>query len=341
MRAIVITTPGGPEVLREREVPTPEPGPNQVRVRVRAVGLNRADLLQRRGMYPAPPGSSAEIPGLEYAGVVDVVGAAVTRWRPGDRVMGIIAAGAYAEAVVVHEAEALAIPGGLSFEEAAAIPEAFLTAHDALFTLLDLGAGENLLVHAIGSGVGLAALQLAHVAGARVLGTSRSAWKLERALELGLDVAIDTGPESGAAPGTGGHRHETFDDVAQRETGGAGVNAILDLVGGDYLAGNLRALAPRGRVAVVGLVAGRSAELDLGLLLSKRITLVGTVLRSRSLEEKIAVADAFRETALPLFETGQLRPILDRTYPFAEVGRAHKYMETNRNFGKVVLRWEG
>jgi NADPH:quinone reductase-like Zn-dependent oxidoreductase len=369
MRAIVITAPGGPEVLREREVPTPEPGIGEVRVRVRAVGLNRADLLQRRGHYPAPPGAPAQIPGLEYAGMVDDVGAGVTRWRPGDRVMGIVGGGAYAEAVVVHEREALPIPSNLDFDAAAAIPEAFLTAHDALFTLLGLTSGEDLLVHAIGSGVGLAALQLAHAAGARVIGTSRSAWKLQRALELGLDSAIDTGEAAGESAGgsgravgspeavgggagsvggevqpsgsaTGGKGGKGFDDVVLRETGGAGVAAVLDLVGGAYLAGNLRALASRGRVVVVGLVAGRSAELDLGLLLSKRLTLIGTVLRSRSLEEKVAVAEAFRANALPLFEEGRLRPVVDRVFSFDEVGAAQAYMEENRNFGKVVLRWE-
>lgn len=330
MRAIEITAPGGPEVLREREMPTPEPGPGEIRVRVAAVGLNRADLLQRRGQYPAPAGAPANIPGLEYAGVVDDVGADATRWRPGDRVMGIIGGGAYAEAVVVDEREALPVPVSLSLEEAAAIPEAFLTAHDALFTQVRLGAGEALLIHAVGSGVGLAALQLARAAGARTFGTSRSVWKLERARELGLEVGIETGGEAGGS----------FDEVVRRETGGAGVAAILDLVGGAYLAGNLRALATRGRVVVVGLVAGRRAELDLGLLLGKRLTLIGTVLRSRSLEEKVAVAEAFRASALPLFEDGRLRPVVDRVFPFAEVGAAQAYMEENRNFGKVVLRWE-
>jgi NADPH:quinone reductase-like Zn-dependent oxidoreductase len=364
MRAIVITAPGGPEVLRERELSTPKPGAGEIRVRVHAVGLNRADLLQRRGHYPAPPGAPAQIPGLEYSGIVDDVGAGVTRWRAGDRVMGIIGGGAYAEAVVVDAREALPSPAALSLEEAAAIPEAFLTAHDALFTLLRLTSGEDLLIHAIGSGVGLAALQLARAVGARVLGTSRSEWKLERARELGLDLGINTGsgaregadtapagggtkgPESideAVRPGADGAASsgEAFVDEVLRETGGVGVQAVLDLVGGAYLAGNLRALASRGRAAVVGLVAGRRAELDLGLLLSKRLTLIGTVLRSRSLEEKIAVAQAFRETALPLFETGRLHPTLDRVYPFTEVGAAHEYMESNQNFGKIVLRWEG
>lgn len=333
MRAIEITTPGGPEVLQEREVPTPVPGPGQIRVRVRAVGVNRADLLQRRGYYPAPPGAAPRVPGLEYAGEVDDVASDVTRWRPGDRVMGIVGGGAYAEAVVVDEREALAIPAGLSFAEAAAIPEAFLTAHDALFTQLGLAAGESVLIHAVGSGVGLAGLQLARVAGARVLGTARSAWKLERARGLGLDVAIETGGDGAGADG--------FDEVVRRETGGDGVDVILDLVGGAYLAGNLRALAPRGRMAVVGLVAGRRAELDLGLLLSKRLTLIGTVLRSRSLEEKVAVAESFGETWLPLFDEGRLRPLIDSVFSFAEVGAAHEYVESNQNFGKVVLRWEG
>jgi len=331
LRAIEITAPGGPEVLQEREVPTPEPGPGQIRVRVRAVGVNRADLLQRRGHYPAPPGVPPGIPGLEYAGEVDDVASDVTRWRPGDRVMGIVGGGAYAEAVVVDEREALAIPAGVTFEEAAAIPEAFLTAHDALFTQLGVGAGESVLIHAVGSGVGLAALQLARVAGARVLGSSRSSWKLERARGLGLDVAIDTGDGAGDAEG--------FDEVVRRETGGAGVDAILDLVGGAYLAGNIRALARQGRMVVVGLVAGRRAELDLGTVLAKRLTLRGTVLRSRSLEEKIAVAESFRETALPLFDEGRLRPVLDTIFSFEEVGAAHEYVESNRNFGKVILRW--
>lgn len=333
MRVIVITSPGGPEVLQEREAPTPEPGPGEIRVRVAGVGVNRADLLQRRGRYPAPPGSPAEIPGLEYAGTVDDVGAGVTRWRPGDLVMGIVGGGAYAEMVVVDEREALPVPAGLRLEEAAAIPEAFLTAHDALFTLLKLTSGESLLIHAVGSGVGLAALQLARAAGARVIGTSRSAWKLERAGELGLDVPILVGGSAGGAT------ELEFAEAVRRETGGEGVAAVLDLVGGGYLAEDLHALAPRGRVALVGLVAGRRTELDLGLLLGKRITLIGTVLRSRSLEEKIAVAEAFRRDALPLFEEGRLHPVVDRIFPFDEVRAAHEYVEENRNFGKVVLRW--
>lgn len=327
MRAIVIRGAGGPEVLEEATRPIPEPGRGEIRVRVRATGLNRADLIQRRGHYPAPPGVPADVPGLEYAGVVDATGAGAGRWKAGDRVMGIVGGGAYAEYVVVHEDEAIAVPSSLSLEEAAAVPEAYVTAHDALFTQLGLRSGERVLVHAVGSGVGTAALQLAVAAGARVFGTSRSAWKLDRCAALGLEVAIDTS-------------REDFVEVVRERTGGAGVDVILDLVGGSFLARSLRALATRGRIALVGLVAGNGAELDLGLLLRKRATIVGTVMRSRSLEEKVQVARAFADFALPLFETGRLRPVVDETITPADIRDAHRRMEANQTFGKIVMVWE-
>ncbi|MBX6365285.1 MAG: NAD(P)H-quinone oxidoreductase [Gemmatimonadetes bacterium] len=326
MRAIVITRPGGPEVLEERTVADPEPGPGQVRVRVQAAGVNRADLLQRRGAYPAPAGWPADIPGLEYAGAVDRTGPGADRWSPGDRVMGLVGGGAYAEYVVVDERAVVAVPEALSAEEAAAVPEAFVTAHDALFTQLDLRAGETLLIHAVGSGVGTAALQLAKAAGATVLGTQRSAWKLERARTLGLDVAIPGGADD-------------FADAVVRETGGRGVDAILDLVGGAYLPGNIRCLAPRGRLIVVGLVAGRRAELDLDRVLTRRLHILGTVLRSRSEGEKIEATRAFADAVLPLLESRVVRPIVDTIYPMPEASEAHRAMEENRNFGKLVLRW--
>lgn len=319
--------PGGPEVLEVRDVPAPEPGPGEVRVRVRAAGVNRADLLQRRGGYPAPEDAPQDILGLEYAGTVDAVGAGVTRHRVGDRVMGIVGGGAYAEAVVVPESLAVPIPDGIGFEEAAAVPEAFVTAHDALFTLLGLRAGERLLVHAVGSGVGLAALQLAREAGATVLGTARSPWKLERAREFGLDFGIET-------EGAG------FADAVRERTGGAGVDAVLDLVGGAYLADNLRVLAPKGRMTVVGLVAGSRAEMDLGLLLRKRLTLIGTVLRGRTTEEKAAATRAFGDYVLPLLAAGRVRPVVDTVYPMEQASEAHRRMEANLNFGKLVLSWD-
>ncbi|HEX8271398.1 MAG TPA: NAD(P)H-quinone oxidoreductase [Longimicrobiaceae bacterium] len=326
MRAVVIARPGGPEVLQLAERPLPEPGPGEIRVRVHASALNRADLLQRRGQYPAPPGAPQDVPGLEYAGEVDAVGEGAGLWAVGNRVMGIVGGGGYAEYVVVHEREAMRIPQGLSFEEGAAIPEAFLTAYDALFTRLELLMGERVLIHAVGSGVGTAALQLARAAGAVTIGTSRSADKLARAAELGLDVGIDTSKEELAA-------------ALENATYGSGVHAVVDLVGGKLLEESLRGLAQGGRVVVVGTVAGSKVELDLGLLLRRRIRIVGTVLRTRPLEEKIALAREFSSTVLPLLSSGKIRPVIDRVYPFSEIADAHRQMEENDTFGKIVLKW--
>ncbi len=325
MKAIVIRAPGGPDVLEPGECPVREPERGEVRVAVRSAGVNRADLMQRRGAYPAPEGWPQDVPGLEYAGVVESVGGGVQTLSVGDRVMGLVGGGAYAEYVVVHERDTLRIPGRLSFEEAASVPEAFITAHDALFTRLALGSGEWLLIHAVGSGVGTAGLQLARAAGARVVGTSRSEWKLARATsELGLDVPVD------AADG--------FVDAVLNATGG-GVHAILDLVGGGYLADNLRVLRTLGRQVVVGLPSGRSAELDLGALLSKRLTLVGTALRSRPLEQKIAATQLFARQGLPLLAAGRVRPIVHERLPMERAADAHRLLEENRTFGKVVLVW--
>jgi putative PIG3 family NAD(P)H quinone oxidoreductase len=326
MRAVVVTRPGGPEVLQLAERPLPEPGPGEIRVRVHASALNRADLLQRRGLYPAPPGAPQDVPGLEYAGEVDAVGEGAGLWAVGNRVMGIVGGGGYAEYVVVHEREAIRIPQGLSYEEGAAIPEAFLTAYDALFTRLELLMGERVLIHAVGSGVGTAALQLARAAGAVTIGTSRSPDKLRQAAELGLDVGIDTGKEELAA-------------ALESATSGGGVHAVVDLVGGKLLEESLRGLAQGGRVVVVGTVAGSRVELDLGLLLRRRIRIIGTVLRTRPLEEKIALAREFSSTVLPLLSSGKIRPIVDRVIPFTDVADGHRRMEENDTFGKIVLKW--
>jgi putative PIG3 family NAD(P)H quinone oxidoreductase len=325
MRAAVITEPGGPEVIEIKRVMVPAPGTGEIRVRVRAAGVNRADLLQRRGLYPPPPGWRADIPGLEYAGAVEALGAGGGQWQVGDRVMGLVGGGGYAEYVVVPAREAIAIPKRLSYEEAAAIPEVFITAHDALVTQLNLARGERLLIHAVGSGVGTAALQLAKVAGATVIGTSRAAWKLERAQELGLDAGIDASCEVVA-------------EAVRRETDGEGVDVILDLVGGPYLAANIDALALKGRMIIVGLTAGRSAELDMGAVLRKRLHIVGTSLRMRTLEEKVAAARAFDRDVGRLLESGEVRPVIDRVFPMEDVVEAHRHMESNANFGKLVLR---
>lgn len=306
--------------------PVPEPGPGEIRVRVSASALNRADLLQRRGGYPAPPGAPADIPGLEYAGTVHAIGPGVGMWAVGNRVMGLVPGGGHAEYLCVPEGEAVRIPQKLGWEEAAAVPEAFMTAYDALFSLLDLQAGQTLLIHAVGSGVGTAALQLARAAGAVTVGTSRTAAKLRRAGELGLGTGIDTSAEE-------------FGEATERATSGHGVDAVLDLVGGPLLQATIPLLAPGGRIALVGLVAGTRIELDLALLLRRRAWLIGTVLRTRTHREKAALARAFSQNVLPLFTAGHVRPIIDRVLPFADVAEAHREMEANRTFGKVVLRW--
>ena len=326
MRAIVNTGAGGPEVLERQQRPVPRPGVGQVRVRVRASALNRADIAQRLGRYPAPPGVPADIPGLEYAGEVDALGDGVTLWSVGDRVMGIVGGGGHAEYLCVHEREVLPVPDALSWQEAAAIPEVFLTAYDALFRQVDARLGERVLVHAIGSGVGTAALQLARAAGLTVVGTSRSPGKLEKAKALGLELAVDTSGDWVAG--------------VERLVGANAIHAIVDLVAGEYLAGNLRVLATRGRLVVVGHTAGRRTEIDYAILMSKRAHVIGTVLRARPIEEKITLAREFAERVLPLFDRGILRPVVDTTFSFADVRAAHERMEADATFGKLVLVWD-
>ncbi|MGD8699116.1 MAG: NAD(P)H-quinone oxidoreductase [Gemmatimonadales bacterium] len=324
MRAVVVTSPGGPDVLELRQRPIRDPARGEIRVRVHAAGVNRADLLQRRGLYPPPPGWPADILGLEYAGTVEAIGEAVELWREGDRVMGIVGGGGYADYVVVSEREAIRVPDRLSFEAAAAVPEVFITAHDALYTQLQIGPGETVLIHAVGSGVGTAALQLVKVTGGSVIGTSRTGWKLERARELGLDVAIDSWQQDVAAE-------------VRAATHGSGVDAVLDLVGAPLLAANLECLAVKGRLIVVGVSGGRSAELDLGLVLRKRLRIVGTSLRMRPLEEKIAAARRFEAEIVPLIASGRVEPIVDSVFPIDDVVAGHQRMEANANFGKIVL----
>jgi putative PIG3 family NAD(P)H quinone oxidoreductase len=327
MKSVIITRPGGPEVLEVQERPKPEPGVGQIRVRVRASALNRADLMQREGNYPVPPGVSAEISGMEYAGEVDALGPAATLWKTGDKVMGIIGGAGHAEYLCVHEREGIPVPKALSWEDAAAIPEVFLAAYDALFNRLELRAGETLLIHAVGSGVGTAALQIARVAGATVVGTARSAGKIERAKQLGLDFGIDAS------------RGDWVSNV-EAAVGSGHVNAVLDLVGGNYLEGNLRVLGSRGRIVVVGLPGGAVTPVNMGVLLMKRITIVGTTLRGRPLEEKIALAREFSLRMIPLFESSRLNPVVDRVFPFTEIRAAHELMASNETFGKIVLRWD-
>jgi NADPH:quinone reductase len=325
MKAIIITGKGGPEVLEIREVPTPEPRGEQVRIRVRACGLNRADLLQCKGVYPAPPGSPPEIPGLEYAGEVDALGPDVVGpIKPGDRVFGIVGGGGQAEYVLTHERLVAPIPGNLDFTAAAAVPEAFITAHDALMNQARVSPGERVLIHAVGSGVGTAAVQLAHAMGCEVWGTSRTAEKLERSKPLGLDHAIDTS------------RHD-FAVAVQASRGVRGLDVVIDLLGGLALERNLNVLAPKGRLVLVGHLGGSQAALDLNLMLRKRLTMVGTTLRARALEEKIAVTRQFGAQVVPWLERGLVRPVVDSVFPFEEVKAALSRLESNEVFGKIVL----
>jgi NADPH:quinone reductase len=328
MRAIVITKPGGPEVLELRDVPLPAPGPGEVRVRVRACAVNRADLLQRLGVYPAPLDAPPDIPGLEIAGEVDEVGPGARELDVGDRVFGLVSGGAYAEAVVAPARTLARIPEGLRFEEAAAIPEAFLTAYDAMVLQGELAAGEDVLIHAVGSGVGTAAVQIARAVGARAIGTARTTEKLRRARELGLEGAIvPTG--SGSEP--------RFAAEVRSMTGERGVALVLELIGGSYVPESFASLAERGRLVLVGLLAGARAEIDLGIVLRRRLRVHGTVLRSRPLEEKILAGRVLAEHLAPLFSRGLLKPVIDRVLPLEKAAEAHAHMAANEVFGKVVL----
>lgn len=329
MRAIVITKPGGPEVLELREVATPEPSAGYVRVRIRACAVNRADLLQRSGVYPAPLDAPQDIPGLELAGEVDAVGPCVTELASGDRVFGIVGGGAYAELAVVHARALAKIPDGLDFTEAAAVPEAFVTAYDAMVSQAGLSAGDVVLVHAAGSGVGTAALQIARAVGARAIGTARTEAKLARCRDLGMSDGIVPGRRDGGAPDFAARVRELTSD--------RGADVVLDLVGGDYVPESLAALGHKGRLVVVGLLAGPRADLDLRLLLHRRLRIFGTVLRARPLEEKIVAAQTLTHSLSPLFASRVLRPVVDRVMPLEQAAEAHAYMATNDGFGKVVL----
>ncbi|GHO87999.1 NAD(P)H-quinone oxidoreductase [Dictyobacter formicarum] len=323
MRAAIITRPGGPEVLEIQDREKPEPMGDWVRVRVRAAGVNRADLAQRAGFYPAPPGSPADIPGMEFAGEVDAVGPLVQRWKPGQRVMGIVGGGAQAEYILVHEGMLVEIPENLDFIQAAAVPEVFMTAHDALFTQAGLQMGERLLVHAVGSGVGTAAVQLASAAGATVYGTSRTASKLERAKNLGLEVGL-TNPN--------------FAPEIKQLTKGEGVHVVLDFVGGAYMEQNLDALTTWGRLVFLATMGGSHADVNLGVVMTKRLQIRGCTLRSRTLEEKLAVTRRFATHVVPLLASAKVRPIVEEVFPLHEIAKAHSTMADNRNFGKLVLK---
>jgi NADPH:quinone reductase len=332
MKAVYVREFGAAENLEIREVENP-PSPRgaEVLVRVRASALNRADILQRKGLYPAPKNFPEKILGLEFAGEVAETGDAVSNFKPGDRVFGITAGGAQAELLLTDESLLARVPENLNFIEAAAVPEAFITAHDAIFTQGNLQFGETLLIHAVGSGVGLAALQLAKARGIKTIGTSRTAEKLKRCEPFGLDYGVVTGGDAVEKnPKYLAELIRSFNDEK-------GVDVILDLVGAAYFAANLECLNLKGRLLLVGLTAGARTEFNLGIALAKRLKIIGTVLRSRPTEEKAAATRLFAEEVVPLFTNGKLKPNVDKIFKVEEIRQAHEYLESNASFGKVVL----
>ena len=322
MRAVVLNSYGDESVLEILQVPDPTPGPDEVVVRVVSTAMNRADLLQRMGLYPGPP-MDHEIPGLEFAGIVELVGTRVDPSIIGSEVMGIVGGGAHAETVVTHERTLVSVPTGISLADAAAIPEVFITAFDALIAQGGLTSGGTALVHAGASGVGTAAIQIAKAIGARSVVTASKS-KLDRCLALGADAAVD-------------RRDGDFVAVCREVTDGAGVDVVLDVVGGDYVSRNINALAIGGRIIQVGVMGGGRTEINVGELLRKRASITGTTLRARPIEEKIAISRRFATEMVPWFTTGALRPIIDRRYRLDDIADAHRYMATNESIGKILI----
>ena len=334
MKAVYVKEFGGAENLEIREVENPLPPIKmQILVKVKTSALNRADVLQRKGLYPAPKNFPERILGLEFAGEVSEIGDEVNNFKVGDRVFGITAGGAQAEFVLTEESLLARIPENLNFVEAATIPEAFITAHDAIFTQGNLQAGETLLIHAVGSGVGLAALQLAKAKNIKTFGTSRTADKLEKCNKFGLDLGVVTTSESVE------ENPNAFIEIIQYKNDGKGVDVILDLVGAKYFAANLESLALKGRLILVGLTSGSMAEFNLGIALAKRAHIFGTVLRSRTTPEKAEATAKFVEDVLPLIEKRLIVPNLDKVFRIEDICEAHEYLESNKSFGKVVLEF--
>jgi putative PIG3 family NAD(P)H quinone oxidoreductase len=323
MRAVVLRSHTGADSLVIDDIDDPVVGPDDVLVDIRATALNRADMLQTMGLYPDPRGLLPEIPGMEFSGTVAAVGTRVRSWKPGDSVMAIEAGGAYAERIAVHERQLMAVPTSVALEDAAAIPEVYLTAWDALVVQGGLTSGRWALVHAGGSGVGTASILIAKAIGARIAVTC-SAGKVAACLALGADAAID-------------HGSQDFVVEIMSITGGAGADVILDVIGGDYVDRNVRSVATQGRIIQVGLMGGGNANVNVGMLLTKRAGITGTTLRGRPVEQKASLTQRFVREILPLFETGLLRPIIDSRYSLDQIADAHRYMATNANTGKIMI----
>ncbi len=323
MTAVAITAPGGPEVLQPVSLPVPEPEPGEILIRVQAAGVNRPDVLQRKGAYPPPPGASP-LPGLEVAGTVVKLGEDVARWQVGDKVCALVPGGGYAEYVRVHASQALPVPDGFSWAEAAALPETFFTVWHNVFERGRLQPGEVVLVHGGSSGIGTTAIQLAHALGSGVVATAGSAQKCEACLKLGAGRAVN-------------YAQEDFVAAVKDFTGGRGADVILDMVGGDYVAKNYEAAAVEGRIVQIATQKGAVASADFSRLMMKRLTHTGSTLRPRSVEAKAAIAAALEERVWPLLRERRIAPVLDRTFPLAEASRAHQRMESGEHIGKIVL----
>ena len=323
MQAITIAAPGGPDVLKLGQAPDPTPTPEQILVRVRATALNRADTLQRQGQYPPPPGES-DILGLELAGEVEAVGSAVTNIAVGERVFGLVGGGGYAEKAVIDARMAMPIPEGWSFTQAAAVPEVYFTAQETIFTLAGLKRGETILIHAGASGVGTAGIQMARETGAAVLVTAGSAEKIQRCVDLGATAGCN-------------YKEQDFTEWIQEVTGRKGVDVIEDFIGAAYWDKNLKSLTIGGRIVLVGVMGGVTVETNLGLILRKRLQVFGSVLRSRTLADKIDITRRFQENWLPLLSAGKIKPVIDCSFPLEQASEAHRYMEDNKNFGKIIL----
>jgi putative PIG3 family NAD(P)H quinone oxidoreductase len=323
MRAVAISTPGGPEVLKLTEIPTPRPGAGQVLVRVAAAGVNRPDVAQRQGVYPPPPGHSP-LPGLEIAGEVVEAGQGVARWKVGDKVCALVNGGGYAEYCIAEETSALPIPAGFDLVRAAALPETFFTVWNNVFDRGRLAAGEWLMVHGGTSGIGTTAIQLAKARSAHVIATAGSADKVKACLDLGADTAVD-------------YKREDFVAAARAATGGKGVNVTLDMVGGEYTEKNIIAAAEDGRIVQIATLGGMEVKVNLARLMMKRVTLTGSTLRPRSREVKAGFARALEAEVWPLLAAGRIKVVLDSTFPLAEAAQAHRRLETSEHIGKIVL----
>ncbi len=323
MQAVTIAAPGGPDVLKLKTIPDPIPSPEQILVRVHATALNRADTLQRQGQYPPPPGES-DILGLELAGEVEAVGADVTAIAVGERVFGLVGGGGYAEKAVMDARMAIPIPEGWSFAQAAAVPEVYFTAQETMFTLAGLQRGETILIHAGASGVGTAGIQMARETGATVLITAGSAEKIQRCMDLGATAGCN-------------YKEQDFAEWVQHATKGKGVDVIEDFIGAAYWDKNLKSLTLGGRLVLVGVMGGVKVEANLGLILRKRLQVFGSVLRARPLADKIDITRRFQANWLPLLTAGRIKPIIDCRFPLERAAEAHRYMEDNKNFGKIIL----